>query len=1343
MRKWPVVLLAVIILVLVTKLPATAILLHEFTGGGDDGESPSGSLLLSNAILYGMTFDGGDNNRGVIFSMDMDGSNFKLLREFSGWDDGQLPWGSLFPANSNLYGMTYQGGNMNKGVIFSMDMDGSNFKLLREFDDIHRNDGAEPFGDLILSNSTIYGMTSVGGDSGKGVIFSIGTNGSNFTLLHEFAGGDNDGAKPSGSFILSNTTLYGMALEGGNSNKGVIFSIGTDGSNFTLLHEFAGGDNDGAVPYGSLILSNSTLYGMTYQGGDDDVGVIFSIGTDGSDFILLHKFAGGNDDGSLPYDSLILSNSNLYGTTAYGGNSNKGVIFSIGTDGANFTLLHEFDGINGSRPYGSLLLENSTLYGMTKGGGASDKGVVFSYILVPSIISFTPTSGSTGTTVTITGTNFTGATAVKFGGTDAQSYTVDSSTQITAVVGNGSSGNVTVTTPGGTATSASAFTYISVPTVTTTAASFITTTTALSGGNVASDGGTPVTARGVCWSTSANPTLLDAHTADGTGKGSFTSSVTGLSPNTTYHARAWATNYDGTAYGSDLTFTSSTQAPTVTTQDVDNIGTTTATGNGNITDLGAPNPTQHGVCWSTTANPTIADSKKEEGSVSATGSFTSNMSGLSPDTTYYVRAFATNTAKTSYGNQVSFTSRVQAPTVATQAVTGIGTTTATGNGNITGLGAPPPTEHGVCWNTEGSPTTADNKTTDGAVAATGAFTSNITGLSRNTTYYVRAYATDVAGTFYGNEVSFTTSAQVPTVTTQDVDNIGTTTATGNGNITDLGAPDPTQHGVCWNTRKSPTIADSKTEEGAAHATGAFTSNMTELSPNTTYYVRAYATDTVGTSYGNQVSFTSSTQAPTVTTQDVDNIGTTTATGNGNITDLGAPNPTQHGVCWSTTANPTIADSKKEEGSVSATGSFTSNMSGLSPDTTYYVRAYATNTAGISYGTQVSFTTRAAAATVTTQAVTAIGTATATGNGNITDLGSPAPTQHGVCWNTAETPTTGDNKTEEGAAPATGAFTSNMTGLSPDTTYYVRTYITDAVGTIYGNQVFFTTSAKAPTVTTQAVTAIGTATATGNGNITDLGSPAPRQHGVCWNTTGTPTIADSKTEDGPASATGAFTSSMTGLTAGVTYYERAYATNAAGTAYGAEVSFTTNYSGFIYASKDGTCSGKIPCYTSIQEAVDAAVTGNAIRIAEGTYTESITLNAPKSLTLQGGWDPNFTTQTPNTTFIEPPVVKQGSLTMQMITVASGFLYVSRDGICGGMTPCYTSIQEAVDAAVTGNAIRIAEGTYTESITLNAPKSLTLQGGWDPNFTTQTPNTTFIEPPVVKQGSLTMQELTIRP
>ena len=120
-----------------------------------------------------------------------------------------------------------------------------------------------------------------------------------------------------------------------------------------------------------------------------------------------------------------------------------------------------------------------------------------------------------------------------------------------------------------------------------------------------------------------------------------------------------------------------------------------------------------------------------------------------------MRAYATNTAGTSYGEDVTFTTLL-APTVTTQAVTAITTTTATGNGNITVLGVPNPTQHGVVWSIALNPTTADSKTTDGAVSATGAFTSSITGLTPGTLYHVRAYATNAAGTAYGEDVTFTT-----------------------------------------------------------------------------------------------------------------------------------------------------------------------------------------------------------------------------------------------------------------------------------------------------------------------------------------------------------------------------------------------------------------------------------------------------------------------------------------------------------------------------------------------------------------------------------------------------------
>ncbi len=1009
--------------------------------------------------------------------------------------------------------------------------------------------------------------------------------------------------------------------------------------------------------------------------------------------------------------------------------------------------------------------------------------------------------------------------------------------------------------------------------VTTQDVSNISQTTATGNGNIIGLGVSNPTQHGVCWSTSPSPSIANSHTQDGAASstGAYTSSVTGLLPYTTYYLKAYATDSKGTVYGDEVNFTTLPTAPVITTQNVSNILETTATGNGNIISLGIPSPTQHGVCWNTTGNPTISNSKTEDGSLSATGAFTSNITGLTPNTTYYVKSYATNITGTVYGDEVSFTT-YQLPVVSTQAVSNITGNTATGNGNITTLGVPNITQHGICWNTSGSPTISNNKTLEGSTSTTGTYTSNMTGLLSGTTYYVRAYATNSLGTVYGNQVSFTTnrfngsgtsadpyqistleelkaiadntaylnkyfiqtanidasgtstwnsgagwipignastnftgnyngqyhtvsglhinrastyqglfgfctgatiknlgviSANVnatgdnqyvgalagsiasttiencyttgtvssqshscgglagasqssstikssfsscsvsvigskystgglvgynnsaniynsyatgsvtgtnavgglvgnnsgssiftncyskglvtgtlypgglvgknygtltctnsfwdtqtsgqsssdkgtgkttaqmkvystfnsatwdfigettngtndiwgidetgtandgypflswqgleskiyPTITTQAATDITTNTATGNGNITLVGYPNPTHYGVCWSTSANPTISDNKTDGGAATTTGAFSGAMTGLAAFTTYNARAYVTNSLGTVYGANINFTTLPSTPSVTTQVVTNISLTSATGNGNITSLGAPNPTQHGVCWNTTGNPTTSDSKTEQGAISSTGAFTSDMTNLSPNTKYYVKAYATNITGTVYGDQVDFTT-GKSIVITTQAASNITVNSATGNANITELGETNPTQHGICWNTTGNPTISDSKTEQGPVSTTGTFTSSITGLSAYTTYYVRAYAIDLKGTTYGNVITFTTLPIAPVISTQNVTNISTSSATGNGNFLNIGTPNASQYGVCWNTTGNPSISNNKTQQGIPSGTGSFTSSITGLTPNTTYYVKTYATYISGTVYGEEVNFTT-------------------------------------------------------------------------------------------------------------------------------------------------------------------------------------------
>ncbi len=196
-----------------------------------------------------------------------------------------------------------------------------------------------------------------------------------------------------------------------------------------------------------------------------------------------------------------------------------------------------------------------------------------------------------------------------------------------------------------------------VPAVSTLAVSNILQTSATGGGMVTSEGGAGVTARGVCWSTTPNPTISDSYTTDGTGSGTFSSTLSSLTPSTLYHVRAYATNFVGTSYGNEVTFYSqNANFPIVTTSPVNNITSTSAFSGGNVISTGGdPTLINLGVCWKTSPNPTIADYHTPGGYGMGTGTFISMLNLLLTSTTYYVRAFATNSFGTAYGQEYNFT----------------------------------------------------------------------------------------------------------------------------------------------------------------------------------------------------------------------------------------------------------------------------------------------------------------------------------------------------------------------------------------------------------------------------------------------------------------------------------------------------------------------------------------------------------------------------------------------------------------------------------------------------------------------------------------------------------------
>ena len=349
-------------------------ILHSFTQS-PDGAYPYGGLVLSGSTLYGMTAGGG-SGYGTVFKVNTDQSGYSVLHTFTDGFDGADPHGSFTLSGSTLYGTTNDGGAFGGGNLLKVNTDNTGFSILHSFGS--GSDGYHALGDLTVTGATLYGMTRTGGTNGKGTVFKINTDQSGYTVMHSFGSGS-DGAQPFyGALALSGSTLYGMTYGGGSNGAGTIFKINTDNSGYAVLHSFGTG-SDGANPYAGLVLSGSTLYGMTCTGGDSGNGTIFKINTDNSGYSILHSFMGGSD-GLLPYGSLSLSGSTLYGMTYGGGSSSKGTVFDINTGGSGYTVLHAFTGYpEGAYPYGSLAVSGSTLYGMTSSGGSDEYiGSVFS-----------------------------------------------------------------------------------------------------------------------------------------------------------------------------------------------------------------------------------------------------------------------------------------------------------------------------------------------------------------------------------------------------------------------------------------------------------------------------------------------------------------------------------------------------------------------------------------------------------------------------------------------------------------------------------------------------------------------------------------------------------------------------------------------------------------------------------------------------------------------------------------------------------------------------------------------------------------------------------------------------
>ena len=444
------------------------------------------------------------------------------------------------------------------------------------------------------------------------------------------------------------------------------------------------------------------------------------------------------------------------------------------------------------------------------------------------------------------------------------------------------------------------------------------------------------------------------------------------------------------------------------------------------------------------------------------------------------------------------------------------------------------------------------------------FDYNLYGLSANSIYYVYAYAINSVGPAVSDKISFTTLSTQgpPTVVTGAASQVTSNSAVVSGVVTDLGCVEGvTQYGHVWSNKTSePTVDHNKTEKGELKQTDSYTSTLTNLEPNTLYYVRAYATNKFKViKYGEVVQVKTLPADIKFAKPVLASLSHNEATFELRITDTGNNTITERGVCWGTNVNPTLANNYSP--SAVSIENYTVHITGLTESTNYHVRAYAKASTGITYYSEdLSFSTTKEillpSVSITTisnikpYSVKASASVVSNGGGKISDAG--------FCYSTSPNPTITDNKKSYGKA--TSSFSTTISNLQDNTLYYVRAYVTNERGTSYGDQVEFRTlEVTVPTVSAVSVSDITFKAATFAASVTSLGNGTLTKVGFCYSTSHNPTINNTTVNLGTVTS---LKTTVTKFTAETTYYVRAFAENEKGIVYSEETSFTTTDGGNI-------------------------------------------------------------------------------------------------------------------------------------------------------------------------------------
>ena len=357
-------------------------LFHSMDNSAGEGVNPQAPLVELNGIFYGTTLAGGTANLGTVFKMDASTGQVTTIHSFVGGNtDGAIPYsGLVIGSDGNLYGTTTNGGPAEYGTVFKVAFTNSIPTVeIAYFFAGTNSDGANPVGGLIQgSDNAFYGTTSNGGSNNLGTVYKITLLGGLVAEnpIYHFTGVP-VGEHPQSGLIKDSAGMMYGTTSGGFSGVGTLYSIRTNGT-IGFSKQFL--TSDGATPYGPLLLgSDGKLYGTTSAGGQNGLGVTFSISTAGDSYNYT-SFAGTTSDGSTPNGNLIEINNKIYGTTLSGGTYAAGTIFSV-THAGTETMVYAFGKLtDGANPTaGMVLAADGYYYGTTSTGGTNGLGTVYKF----------------------------------------------------------------------------------------------------------------------------------------------------------------------------------------------------------------------------------------------------------------------------------------------------------------------------------------------------------------------------------------------------------------------------------------------------------------------------------------------------------------------------------------------------------------------------------------------------------------------------------------------------------------------------------------------------------------------------------------------------------------------------------------------------------------------------------------------------------------------------------------------------------------------------------------------------------------------------------------------------